>query len=124
MPETANGIFKIDVLRHSAGQIEAMVLVDQDHPILKGHFPGQPVVPGACMLQLVKDILIEVLAADIIMEKATTIKFISMITPETSPKANIAVNYKFDDGGKINVSAVIKTEELTCFKLQAVFVKV
>jgi 3-hydroxyacyl-[acyl-carrier-protein] dehydratase len=123
MPETVNGIFKIDLLSHSAGQIEAIILVDPDHPILKGHFPGQPVVPGACMLQLVKDIIAAVLEANIIMEKATAIKFISMITPETSLKANISLGYKIEDDGKINVSAVIKTEELTCFKLQAVYVK-
>ena len=37
--------------------ISATVLIDKNHPIFKGHFPEKPVLPGVCLMQIIKDIL-------------------------------------------------------------------
>ena len=31
------------------------VMLNPQHPIYNGHFPQQPVVPGVCMLQMIKE---------------------------------------------------------------------
>ncbi len=30
--------------------VEAVIVFPADHPALAGHFPGNPIVPGACLL--------------------------------------------------------------------------
>ncbi|MEP7278535.1 MAG: 3-hydroxyacyl-ACP dehydratase, partial [Bacteroidota bacterium] len=37
--------------------IRAILKINPDHAIFKGHFPGQPVVPGVCMMQIVKELM-------------------------------------------------------------------
>jgi len=31
------------------------VKLNPGHPVYQGHFPGHPVVPGVCLLQLIKE---------------------------------------------------------------------
>ena len=124
MPEINNGIFKIERLQHDAGQIMASVSINQNSNIFKGHFPGQPVVPGACILQLIKDVLEEALYTPVLLQKAANIKFISMITPGNNLRANLTISYKIADESRIYVNAKLLTDEVTCFKLQADYIKI
>ena len=34
------------------------IVFNAAHDIFKGHFPGQPVVPGVCMMEMVKELLL------------------------------------------------------------------
>jgi 3-hydroxyacyl-[acyl-carrier-protein] dehydratase len=124
MPEISGGIFKIEELQDDAGQIIASLGINKDSNIFEGHFPGQPVVPGACILQLVKDVLEEALHMPILLKKAGNIKFINMITPANNPTAKLTISYKLTDDGSISVNANLLTAEVTCFKLQAVYIKI
>jgi 3-hydroxyacyl-[acyl-carrier-protein] dehydratase len=123
MSEINDGIFKIEGLQHDASQITASLNINKNSSIFEGHFPGQPVVPGACMVQLVKDVLEEVLHMPILLKKAGNIKFINMITPANNPTAKLTISYKLADDGNINVNANLFSGEVTCFKLQAVYIK-
>jgi 3-hydroxyacyl-[acyl-carrier-protein] dehydratase len=123
MPEINDRIFKIEELQHDASPITASLSINKNSSIFEGHFPGQPVVPGACMLQLVKDVLEEVLHMPILLKKAGNIKFINMITPANNPTAKLTISYKITDDGSISINANLLTGEVTCFKLQAVYIK-
>ena len=103
--------------------LRAVVKINAEHPIFEGHFPGQPVVPGACMVQLVKDVLCETLDAIVILKKAASIKFINMITPDISPMPQLIVTYKLIDNGDISVNANITIGDVACFRLQATYTK-
>jgi 3-hydroxyacyl-[acyl-carrier-protein] dehydratase len=123
MPEINDSVFKIEELQHDASQITASLNINKNSSIFEGHFPGQPVVPGACMLQLVKDVLEEVLHMPILLKKAGNIKFINMITPANNLTAKLTISYKITDDGSISINANLLTGEVTCFKLQAVYIK-
>ncbi|MDB5000293.1 MAG: FabA-like domain protein [Mucilaginibacter sp.] len=123
MPEINDSVFKIEELQHNASQITASLNINKNSSIFEGHFPGQPVVPGACMLQLVKDVLEEVLHMPILLKKAGNIKFINMITPANNLTAKLTISYKITDDGSISINAILLTGEVTCFKLQAVYIK-
>ena len=32
----------------------ATVLINENHVIFKGHFPDNPIMPGVCMMQIIK----------------------------------------------------------------------
>lgn len=118
-----NDIFIIEELQHNAGRVDANLILNKTSPVFNGHFPGQPVVPGACMVQLVKDVLVESLGEDLIMQKAANIKFIQMIIPGDSPALHLIVTYKLIDNGDISIIAKITIDNVACFKLQATYTK-
>ena len=39
------------------GVVKATISINKKHRILEGHFPGLPVVPGVCMLQIVRELM-------------------------------------------------------------------
>ncbi|WP_374951564.1 hypothetical protein [Mucilaginibacter sp.] len=119
---TANTeIFVIANQVHSDGRIIADLKVNGDHPILSGHFPGQPVVPGACMLALVKNVLGDALATGIRLKLTSNVKFMQMIIPDSAELLKLTIQHKVAEAGLVNVTASIINGETACFKLQAVF---
>lgn len=118
-----NEIFIIEKLTHDATQITANLIVNKNSSIFDGHFPGQPVVPGACIIQVVKDVLERVLNIKMMLIKASNIKFLSMITPNAGQTPNLTITYKVTDSNSVIVTAQIITGGVTCFKLQGTYIK-
>ena len=112
-------VFKILSAEHSESTIVTVLAVDADSDILKGHFPEQPVVPGACMLQTVKEILEDTFSASFRLIKADNIKFLNMITPDSTDLI-MRISYQLLDND-IKVVAELTGETTVFMKLQASF---
>jgi 3-hydroxyacyl-[acyl-carrier-protein] dehydratase len=67
-------LFKVISSTCREGSVSAVLAIDQQNDIFNGHFPGQPVVPGACMLQIVKEVLADALHRRIRLVKADNIR--------------------------------------------------
>lgn len=74
------------------------VTLNPAHAIFTGHFPGQPVLPGVCMLEMVKEILEELLQQQLRISKGPQIKFLSMIIPDKDPDFTIELQYEMVNG--------------------------
>lgn len=55
--------------------------VDADHACLAGHFPGNPIVPGVVILELVAAALREWRGAPVWIRKFGNVKFIGVLRP-------------------------------------------
>ena len=62
--------FIITTLQTEDNAASALLEFNTEHPIFKGHFPGQPVVPGACLLQIVKEMMQTITGMDLQLIKA------------------------------------------------------
>lgn len=101
--------------------IAAVLDINGESNILKGHFPGQPVIPGACMLQIIKDVLEETLRLSLRLKKADHLKFITMIDPEDTRSVQLDISYKYADE-VILASARLTNAQTVYFKFQGSFV--
>src|SRR3989442_239955 len=115
-------IFIVDSLTHTDGIIKAGLSINPGSSIFKGHFPGQPVVPGACMLQLVKDVLESALGYSVQLKKAGNLKFVGMIDPLVTPSVQLEMSYKIDEE-TINITAKLSDGDRICFKMQGSFLR-
>lgn len=123
MPKVINDLLSIDKLEHQGDSIQAAISINKNNEILKGHFPGRPVVPGACMLQIVKEVLERALNNPFRLKKADHLKFISMIDPANTGSVELDLAYKYIDEGSINVTAKLINGENICFKFVGAFVQ-
>ena len=83
----------------------AVVRLDPEHRIFDGHFPGRPVVPGACLLQLVEELMARVTEKDGRLNRADHIKFVSMIDPHLNPMITMTLTWQESGAGGLRVDA-------------------
>jgi len=119
--ELTTDIFQIISTDQSAGKIIAKISINAQSEIFKGHFPDQPVVPGACMLQLIKDVLEDAIQKPLQLVKAEQLKFITMLVPSNEQELVLDISCKILEGGNIKVNAKLTLGDITCFKFQGSF---
>lgn len=117
-----DSLYRIIASTHQDGLIQATLKIDQNHEIFKGHFPGQPVLPGACVLQMVKEVLADQLKKDFRLKKANSIKFIQIVDPQINNVIILKLTCKLLDDNTLQVNGTLSCSETVCFKLQSVFI--
>src|SRR3954471_5203840 len=89
------------------GRINAVLEINAEHTIFDGHFPGQPVVPGVCMVQIVKEILESVLAKETRLISADHLKFLTVIDPTENNIIHAELAYAYTTDKKIKLVAAL-----------------
>ena len=89
------------VIEKSIGNDSAAVGVrfNVQHPIFKGHFPQQPIVPGACLLQIAGELVSSVLQKNLRVMGAKNIKFLQLILPEKADVVTFDLSWEESDCG-------------------------
>lgn len=116
--------FYITSLEKLDGKVNVMLEINAAHKIFEGHFPGQPVVPGVCMMQIVKEVLEEALDKATRLISADNLKFLSIIDPFENNMINVELKYNISGDGEIKVVASLVNDAATYFKMSGVFVLV
>jgi 3-hydroxyacyl-[acyl-carrier-protein] dehydratase len=99
-------------------KISADILLNPNHEVYKGHFPGQPVVPGVIQLQIVKEILEEILGQQLFMDNVSSAKYLRIITPDAFPELKVTIQYSKTAENEIKVNALIGSPETIFTKLK------
>lgn len=115
-----NDFYTITSLQQDGNSIDATLELNRLHAIFEGHFPGQPVVPGVCMVQMIKEILETATAASLQLKTADHIKFLSMVNPQETTGLQAKISYTSGDES-MNVVATLSKGETVCLKLKGVF---
>jgi 3-hydroxyacyl-[acyl-carrier-protein] dehydratase len=116
-----NDFFRIDDLAREDQSAKASLTLNPGHPVFGGHFPSQPVVPGACLLQMVQDMVAVITGREWLLIKADHCKFIAMIDPRINTTLEMTVRYKETGDGQLEVSADLSREGAVCFKFRGAF---
>ena len=114
-----NDFFTISDKVTSETEIWAELFINADHKIFEGHFPNQPIVPGVCMMQMIKEILEQVIGKQTNLVKAADMKFLAVINPQENNLIHASIKYAADESGAINIVASLFKDELVHFKCKA-----
>jgi 3-hydroxyacyl-[acyl-carrier-protein] dehydratase len=114
-----NDFFRISNTESSATEIWAELFINGNHKIFEGHFPNQPVVPGVCMMQMIKEIVEQVLDNQTNLVLAADMKFLAVINPQENNLVQATIKYTTEETGAINIVASIYKDELVHFKCKA-----
>ena len=91
----AADLYSFEISGHEAGrEIRARISINEHSQVYAGHFPGFPVTPGVCQVQMIKDILLEVLEIPLQLSKARDIKFNTMHEPGKVRAIDARITYE------------------------------
>ncbi|MEO6254538.1 MAG: 3-hydroxyacyl-ACP dehydratase [Ferruginibacter sp.] len=113
-----NDFFTIRDTVSSATEIWAELVINANHKIFEGHFPNQPVVPGVCMMQMIKEIVEEVIGKKTNLVRAADMKFLAVISPVENNLIHASIKM-IDENGTVNIVASFFKDELVHFKCKA-----
>lgn len=91
------------------------------HKIFEGHFPQHPVVPGVCMMQMVKEVVESVIGKETNLSKADNIKFLTMIDPRENKLLQLDYKFTIPEEGKISIDAQLLNSTTVFFKFKGIF---
>lgn len=114
--------FTINNLQTTDAAVNADLEINAKHIIFDGHFPGQPVVPGVCMMQMIKELLEKVTGKQTDLVKAAEMKFLAVIDPGKNSLVHAELKYTPTENGNLTVTASLSSAELTHFKFKGQFV--
>lgn len=100
--------------------ISATINIHPDHEIFEGHFPGKPVVPGVCMIQITKELLEQQTGTTLLFSKGNQIKFLQLLVPDKETPVEVNINWKTTEDG-LQTTADFKKDEHIVFKLSGTF---
>ena len=107
---------------HTGHEIHARISVNEHSSVYAGHFPGFPVTPGVCQVQMIKDILVEALDIPLQLSKARDIKFNNLHEPGKEKTIEGRIKYKMDEHNIIHVNARLFAGDTKYISLRGEFV--
>lgn len=113
-----NELYHISNWQQEAGRFTCDVHYNAGHEIFTGHFPGQPVVPGVCTMDMVKELLQRALNKKLILRSTGQVKFLRLILPDVQPQ--VTVSWQETEMG-YQVAAALKAADADLFKMNAAF---
>jgi len=75
----------IHIKEREDGKQEIEIELNPGHVLYQGHFPGQPVVPGVCTLQIIKESAEQIASQPLQYVQIASSKFLSAINPLKTP---------------------------------------
>lgn len=81
------------------------IKLNPGHPVYQGHFPEHPVVPGVCLLQLIKECVEDIRQQKLQVTQVSSCKFLSAINPIETPHISVALTFKETEEGTLQLQA-------------------
>lgn len=115
-----NSFYTVSELRQEAQELHAVIHINPAHAIFEGHFPGQPVVPGVCMVQIVKELTEQITAKKLLFSKGHQIKFLQLLVPAKEDALQVTIALREEDGC-YHIQSGLKKNNESVFKLSGIF---
>ena len=99
--------------------LSAQIAINKSHAIFHGHFPEMPVVPGVCMIQIIKEIFESHTKQTVSMTDAENIKFLTFINPEVNNRLEVEISCK-ENSGVYDIDGRLYFNETVFFKIKCI----
>ena len=74
-------LYNVDFVREADGGYDCGIHLDPSHLVYRAHFPGEPITPGVCILQMSVQILSRILDTPLRVERFKNVKFLQILVP-------------------------------------------
>ena len=93
------------------------------HPIFQAHFAGNPIMPGACIVQLIKELTADYYCQTFFTCVVKNMKFLHPVDPLKTPEISVRLTFVQNEASRLSVSAVIENDDIL-FSKSTLFLEV
>jgi 3-hydroxyacyl-[acyl-carrier-protein] dehydratase len=111
----------LEVESPSAEKMSVKVELKPGHPVYKGHFPDIPVAPGVCLIQMIKEVLMQHRNQNLQLTEGDNIKFMALVNPNVNPFFIIDYDLRMISDLVLGVTALIRWDATTYLKFKGKF---
>lgn len=104
-------------------KVSASISLNSAHAVFQGHFPNNPVTPGVCMMQIIKELAEKWAAGPLMLKNARNVKFMAIIDPYQHPNIHIELDVE-EENGLLSIRSTTSFEDTPALKFSGVFQKV
>lgn len=101
----------------STEAVRFQIRLNPDSVIFKAHFPGEPIMPGACIVQMVQELFSVWTKREVEIAKIVNLKFLSVIKPDEVLDLDVAIKIKKEEDQQVHINADIVKDETTYTKM-------
>ena len=85
-----NDFYTIEYIQRDPNSFSCKVAFNNQHDIFRANATGRAVVPGVCMMEMVKELLEQQTDQALWMRNAGEVKMLEMVTADVSPIVNVS----------------------------------
>lgn len=101
------------------------IRLNAEHTIFAAHFPGEPILPGACIVQMVAELATLWLGTGkqetLPIVKMSNLKFLAVISPSDVLDLQVKLEVKSQEEGALKIAARVRDVERDYSKLVLTF---
>lgn len=117
-----NDFFSFSAPQIKDNTVNATLELNALHAIFEGHFPDHPIVPGVCMMQMLKEVVEHVTGKETNLLKADNIKFLTILDPQENKSVQLEYTFTVPEKNKISIDARLFNTAAVFFKFKGTFV--
>lgn len=111
--------YSVKEFNFTDNQLKSIIELNPEHDVFKGHFPNNPVTPGVCMLQILKELTEQATNTNLFIKECSNVKFMALINPEVNAVLAITIdinqveeNFKIKASASFNETVALKVSAL------------
>lgn len=96
--------------------------LNASHEIYQAHFPGNPITPGACIVQIAKELSELMIDKSIIITEIKNLKFLNVIIPHEFPEVDFQLTFIRNEENKaLSAKVLVFAGEMVFAKFSLLF---
>jgi 3-hydroxyacyl-[acyl-carrier-protein] dehydratase len=93
------------------------IALNPDSAVYRGHFPGMPVAPGVCNIQMIKECAEQLTGHALQLDYVAQCRMTTLLTPQQYPDLQVRIRLCENDGVRLKAQTSIGQGEATYFTL-------
>lgn len=116
-----DNLFHIESIEEAENGFTALLCCNPEHLIYQAHFPGNPITPGACLLQTAGELLQRKLGRPLFLKASKNVKYLNVLVPAEGKEVRFTFSNIVESETECKAQVVIADEASVYTKMSLTF---
>jgi 3-hydroxyacyl-[acyl-carrier-protein] dehydratase len=116
-----DNLFILNSIDGTENGFTALLRCNPGHLIYQAHFPGNPITPGACLLQTAGEVLQQKLGRPLFLKASKNIKYLNVLVPVEGKEVRFTYSNLVETENECKAQVVIADEASVYTKMSLTF---